>query len=160
MIDFQGGGLRDIGSELRAEFCHVVGEERGLVAGAGDGDVAEAGVEQVRVDAGIGVNEDAVGGEALGTVAGDGIAVVKMTMISGVKLDLAVVVEARGNAAIRRNGLDDGKVAIGDAERFVRRGELDAVAYGELAVDFSIDTDAGETAGIVGGKFSGSLSRP
>jgi hypothetical protein len=62
------------------------------MAGAGDGDVAEAGVEQVRMDAGIGVNEDAVGGEALGTVTGDGVAVVKMTMISGVKPDLAVVV--------------------------------------------------------------------
>ena len=103
MTDFEGGGFRDIGSKLRGEFCHVVGEERGLVTGSGDGDVAEAGVEQVRVDAGIGVNEDAFGGEALGAVTGDGVAVVKMTMISGVKLDLAVVVEARGNLAIRRN---------------------------------------------------------
>jgi hypothetical protein len=94
LIDFQGGGLRDIGSELGAEFCHVVGEERGLVAGAGDGDVGEAGVEQVRVDAGIGVNEDAFGGKALGAVTGDGVAVVEMTMLAGVELDLAVVVEA------------------------------------------------------------------
>jgi hypothetical protein len=38
------------------------------VAGAGDGDVAEAGVEQVRVDAGIGMDEDAFGSEALGAV--------------------------------------------------------------------------------------------
>ena len=55
------------------------------------------------MDAGIGVNEDAVGSEALGTVARDGVAVVKMTMISGIKLDLAVVIEARANLAIRRN---------------------------------------------------------
>ncbi len=41
-----------MGAELRAEFRHVVGEERGFVAGAGDGDVAEAAVEQVRVHAG------------------------------------------------------------------------------------------------------------
>jgi hypothetical protein len=88
---------------LRDEFCHVVGEERGLVAGAGDGDVAKAGVEQVRVDASIGVNEDSFRGKALGAVTGDGIAVVEMTMISGVKFGLAVVVEARGNLAIRRN---------------------------------------------------------
>jgi hypothetical protein len=46
-----------------------------------------------------------------------------------------------------------GEVAIGNAKRFVGRGELDAVAYGELAFDLSIDADAGETAGIVGGKF-------
>jgi hypothetical protein len=38
------------------------------VAGAGDGDVAEAGVEQIRVVAGIGVDENAFGGQALGAV--------------------------------------------------------------------------------------------
>ena len=78
MIDFQGGSLRDIGSELRTEFCHIVGEECGLVAGAGDGDVGEAGVEQVWMDGRVGVNENAFGGEALGAVTGDGIAVIEM----------------------------------------------------------------------------------
>jgi hypothetical protein len=70
-------------TELRGEFRHVVGEERRLVAGARDGDVGEAGVEQVRVDAGIGVNEDAFGGKALGAVTGNGVAVVEMTMLVG-----------------------------------------------------------------------------
>ena len=92
-----------MGSELWAELCKVVGEERRLVARARDRNVAEAGVEQVRMDASIGVNEDAVGGDALGAVARDGVAVVKMTMISGAKLDLAVVVEARGDLASRSN---------------------------------------------------------
>ena len=103
MIDFQGGSLRDIGSELGAKFCHVVGEEHGVVAGAGDGDIGEAGVQQVRVDAGIGVDEDPFGGESLRAVAGDCIAVVEMTMLARVELDLAVVVEAGGDAAIRRD---------------------------------------------------------
>ena len=123
------------------------------MAGAGDGDVAEAGVEQVRVDAGVGVNEHALGGEALGAVTGDGVAVVEMAMLAGVELDLAVVVEAGGEAAIRMDRFDDGEVAIGNAERFVGCGELDAVADGELALDLSVDADAGEAAGIVGGKF-------
>ena len=70
------------------------------MAGAGDGDVGEAGVEQVRVDRGVGVNEDAFGCEALGAVAGDGIAMVEMTMLVGVEFDLAVVVEACGPPAI------------------------------------------------------------
>jgi hypothetical protein len=96
LIDFQGGGLRDIGSELRAELCHVVREERGLVAGPGDGDVGEAGVEQVRVDSSVRVNENAFGGEALGAVTGDRIPVVEMTMLANVKFDLAVVVEVDG----------------------------------------------------------------
>ena len=160
LIDFQGGGFRDIGSKLGAEFCHVVGEERGLVAGAGDGDVGEAGVEQVWVDAGIGVNEDAFGGKALGAVTGDGVAVVEMTMLAGVEFDLAVIVEAGREPTIGMDRLDGGEVAIGNAERFVGRGELDAVAYGELAFDLLVDADACEAARIVGGKFSGSLSRP
>ena len=124
------------------------------MAGAGDGDVGEAGVEQVRVDAGIGVNENAFGGEALGAVTGDGIAVVEMTMLAGVELDLAVVVEAGGDAAIGKDRFDGGEVAICNAQRLVGRGELDAVADGELAFDLLVDADACETAGIVGGKFS------
>ena len=57
LIDFQWGGLRDVGSQLRSEFCHVVGGERGVVAGAGDRDIAKTRVEQVWVDTGVGVNE-------------------------------------------------------------------------------------------------------
>ena len=94
MIDFQSGCFRDLGSQLGTEFRHVVSEKCGLMAGAGDGNVGEAGVEQVRVDAGVGVDEDSFGGEALGAVTGNGIAVVEMAMVVGVELDLAVVVEA------------------------------------------------------------------
>ena len=115
-MDFQGGGLRDIGFELWAELCNVVGEERGLVAGAGDGDVAKAGVEQVRVDAGIGVNEDSFRGKALGAVTGDGIAVVEMTMLRGVELNLAGVVEASRNTAFGMDRVDGGEVTIGNAK--------------------------------------------
>ena len=114
--NFQGGGFRDIGSQLGPEFCQVVSKERGLVAGARDRDVGEAGVEQVRVDTGIGVNEDAFGGKALGAVTGNGVAVVEMTMLVGVEFDLAVVVEADGQAAIGVDRLDRSDVAICNAE--------------------------------------------
>ena len=124
------------------------------MAGAGYGDVAETGVEQVRVDAGIGVNENAFGGEALRAVTGDGVAVVEVTMFAGVELDAAVVVEAGGEATIGMDHLDDREITIGNAKRFVGCGELDAVTYGELAFDLSVDADAGKAAGIVGGKFS------
>jgi hypothetical protein len=123
------------------------------VAGAGDGDIAEAGVEQIRVDTGIGVDENAFGGKALGAVTGDGVAVVEMTMLAGVEFDQAVIVEACEEPTIGMDRLDGGEVAIGDAERFVGRGELDTVAYGELAFDLSVDADACEAAGVVGGKF-------
>ena len=102
LADFQGGGFGNVGAELGGKFCHVAGEERGLVTSAGDGDVGEAGVEQVGVNARIGVDEDGVGGEALGAMTGYGVAVDEMTMVSGVELDLTVVVEPGGDAAIRR----------------------------------------------------------
>ncbi len=68
------------------------------------------------MDVGIGVNEDTFGGEALRAVTGDGVAVVEMTMLAGVELDLAVVVVAGGKAAVGMDCLDDGEVAIGNAE--------------------------------------------
>jgi hypothetical protein len=80
--------------------------------------------------------------------------VVEMTMLAGVELDLAIVVEAGGEASIGMDGLDSGQFAIGDAERFIGCGELDAVANRELTVDLAVDADAGQAAGIIGGKFS------
>ena len=65
-----------------------------------------------------------------------------------------MVVEAGGETAIGIDRFDRGHVAVGNAEGFIGRGELDAVAYGELTVDLAVDADAGEAAWIVGGKFS------
>jgi hypothetical protein len=39
------------------------------------------------------MHENTLGREALGAVAGDGVAVVEMAMLAGVEFDLAVVVE-------------------------------------------------------------------
>ena len=113
---------------MGTEFRHVVGKQYGIVAGARDGNVGKARVEQVRVNAGVGVNEDALGGKALRAVAGDGIAVVEMRMLAGVEFDLAVIAQACGDAAIGMDRFDDGKVAIRNAERFVGCGELDTLA--------------------------------
>src|ERR1700733_2122693 len=49
---------------------------------------------------------------------------------------------------------DDCEVTIGNAERFVGRGELYAIAHGELALDLSVDADAREAPRIVSGKLS------
>jgi len=73
------------------------------VAGAGDGDIGEARVKQVWVNAGVGVNEDAFGSEALGAVTCDSVAVVEMALVAVVQFDLAVIVEARCDAAIQAN---------------------------------------------------------
>jgi hypothetical protein len=134
---------------LGAELCDVVGEERGLVAGAGDGDVSEAGVEQVRVNFGISVDENTFGGKPLGAVAGDGVAVVEMTMLVGVKFDLAVVVEADGQAPVGMDRLDRGHVAICNAERFVGRGELDADSGHQLPLFRTTETEIVDMMGCV-----------
>src|SRR5437016_87592 len=104
LMDFQSGSLRDVGSQLRTKFCHVIGEKRDLEACARDGNVGEARVEQVWVDTGVGVNENAFRSKALRAVTGNGIAVVEMTMLDGVKFDLAAVVEACRKPTIRMDG--------------------------------------------------------
>ena len=91
--DFKSRRFRDIGAKLWAELGHIVREDGRLMAGAGDRDVAKAGVEQVRVDASVGVHQHTLGGESLGTVAGDRVSVVKVAMRMGVEFDLAVTVE-------------------------------------------------------------------
>src|ERR1039458_9460188 len=146
--------LGNLATQLLPKIGSVIGVNLSVEACARDGDVAEAGVEQIRVDVGIGVDENAFGRKALGAVTGDSVAVVEMTMLAGVEFDLAVVVEACREATIGMDRLDRGEVAIGNAERFVGRSKLDPVAYGELAVDFLVDADAVEPAGVVGCKLS------
>ena len=94
------------------------------------------------MDAGIGMNEDALGGKALGAVAGDGVAVVEMTMLAGVELDLAAVVQTGGKATIGTDRFDGSEVAVGNTKGFVGGGELNAVADGELPFDLPINADA------------------
>jgi len=48
----------------------------------------------------IRMHEDTVRSETLSAVAGDGVAVVEVTMVCRVELDVAVVVEAGGDAAV------------------------------------------------------------
>ena len=70
----------------------------------------------------VGVDENAFGGKALGAVTGNGIAVVEVSMLAGIELDLAVVVEACRKPTIR---IDGSLVAIGDAKRSVWGCELE-----------------------------------
>jgi hypothetical protein len=74
---------------LLSELGKVVGENGRLMAGTRYGDVSEAGVDEVRVDPGIGVHKDALGGKPLGTVAGDSVAVVEVAMLGRIEIDFA-----------------------------------------------------------------------
>src|SRR6202051_1180540 len=92
--------LGDLPTQPLAKLGSVIGIDLSVEACTRDGNVGEAGVEQVWVDAGIAVNEDAFGGKPLGAVTGNGVAVVEMTMLDGVEFDLAIVVEADGQATV------------------------------------------------------------
>lgn len=67
------------------------------------------------MDAGVRVDEDAFGGKTLRAVTGNGIAMVEVTIFAGVELDLTVVVDAGGDAAIGMNRHDRAQVAVSDA---------------------------------------------
>src|ERR1700676_3254026 len=73
--------LGNLATQPLAKIGDVIGIDLSVEACARDGNVGEAGVEQVWVDASIAVDEDAFGGKALGTVTGNGVAVVEMTML-------------------------------------------------------------------------------
>jgi hypothetical protein len=77
LADFQRRRFGDIGAELRVKFGQVVRKYGGLVAGAGDSDVAETEIEQVRVNGSVGIDDDALSGESLRTVTGDSVTVIE-----------------------------------------------------------------------------------
>lgn len=88
-------------------------------------------------------------------MAGDGVAVIEMAMLGGCELDQPVVVGPGADASIRRAGFDDGKIAVGDVERSIGSGELNAVANRKLMGGLAVDADAGKPAWIVGGNCAG-----
>jgi len=79
---------------LGDEFRHVVGEDYGIVAGARHGNVGKTRAEQVQVNAGVGVNEYALGGKPLRAVAGDGLAVIEVRMFAGIEFNPAIIAQA------------------------------------------------------------------
>ena len=95
------------------------------------------------MNTGISINENALGRESLRAMARHGVSVIEVAMSQGVKLDLTAIVEARRDMAIGSDRIDHCKVAVGDAERFVGRCELNLVADGEFMRHFAVDIDAG-----------------
>ena len=63
------------------------------MAGAGNRDISEAGIEEVRVNARVGIYQDALRSEALRAMAGDCVAMVKVTVLLGVEFYPAVIVK-------------------------------------------------------------------
>ena len=49
----------------------------------------------------VGIDQHALGGKALGAVAGDGVAVIEVPMIGGIEFNESIVVEADRDTSIR-----------------------------------------------------------
>src|SRR5258707_11401247 len=62
------------------EVAGVVGVDLRLVRGARDGDVGKAGADELRVGPRVHVDEYSLGGDSLGAVGCDGVAMVEVPM--------------------------------------------------------------------------------
>ena len=80
-----------------------------------------------------------------------------MPVFLGVEFYLAVVIEPSSDSTLGRNRLDNRKVAVRNAQRFVRCGELNTVPYREIMRHLPANAHAGEPARIVGGKLAAGL---
>ena len=99
------------------------------------------------------VNENALGSESLGAVAGYGISVIEVAVLCRIEFESAAIIQSGGNA-VSSDGFNVRKVSISYAKRLVRRGELDAITRCEFMCDNAINTDACESAWTVSSSFS------
>ena len=71
--------------------------------------------------AGVDVDEDAVGGESLGAVVGDGVAVIEVRNPRRVKYDLLSISETGGEHIFSGDSLDRSQFSIRDAQSLFGR---------------------------------------
>jgi hypothetical protein len=90
----------DLSFQLVTHLRSVIRKDSRLVAGAGNGNIPESRIEQIRMHSGIGVDENPLGGEPLRAVAGHSISVVEVPMSKRVELDLTSIVEARRDMSV------------------------------------------------------------
>ena len=78
------------------------------------------------------------------TVRSHGVSVIEVPHFAGVEGDgfLFAAINANRQSPVRVDLLERAKVAVGGLERTIRRGELDAVAYGKLTLDLPVCIDA------------------
>ncbi len=93
MADFQCRSFAHFGRKLLAHLRRVVGKDRGLVTGAGHGDIAKTRIEQVGMDARIGINEHTFGGESLGAMASNRVTVIEMAMLNRAEFDPSLIIK-------------------------------------------------------------------
>lgn len=99
-------------AEIFAQRGRMIGINARVHAGAGYRNIRKTCADEVGMYRGIDVDQHAVGGESLGAVAGDRIAMIEVVVIPIGKRDAAPVVETGADFSMRRDGLDGGKVPV------------------------------------------------
>ncbi len=118
----------------------VVGVELSILRGAGDGDVGEARVNELRMCPGVHIHEHALCGNALGAMRGHRIPMIEVTHLMRIEGDSPVLaLQTHGDGPFM-DLLDGGQIPVRDAQLTQRRGELDFVSPGEVAADLLIGT--------------------
>ena len=149
-MKIEGGGFGHIGAEALGKRRGIIGVNVGVLGRAGDGDVGKAGVEEFGERIGVHVDEDAVFGQTLGTVAGNGIAVIEVPHPSGVKIDGSSVIHFDGQAIVIADGFDPAAITVVHVEILIIVRELDAITGGELARKVGVNIHSAQALRIVG----------
>ena len=149
LVKIESGGFAHIGAEVLGKCRGIIGVNVGVLGGAGDGDVGKAGVEELGERIGVHIDEDAVFGQTLGTVAGNGIAVIEVPHPSGVKTDSSSVIYFDGQAIVIAYGFDPAAITVVHVEILIIVSELDAIAGGELARKVGVNMHPAQALRIV-----------
>ena len=150
LVKIEGGGFAHIGAEALGKRRGIIGVNVGVLGRAGNGDVGKAGVEEFGERIGVHIDEDAVFGQTLGTVAGNGIAVIEVPHPSGVKIDSSSVIHFHGQAIVIADGFDPAAITVVHVEILIIVRELDAITGGELARKVGVNIHSAQALRIVG----------
>jgi len=150
LVKIESGGFGHIGAEALGKHGGIIGVNVGVLGRAGDGDVGKAGVEEFGERIGVHIDEDAVFGQTLGTVAGDGIAVIEVPHPGWVKIDSSSVIHFDGQAIVIADGFDPAAITVVHVEILIIVRELDAITGGELARKVGVNIHSAQALRIVG----------
>src|SRR6202167_3444508 len=150
LVKIESGGFAHIGAEALFRSGGIIGVNVGVLGRAGNGDVGKAGVEEFGERIGVHIDEDAVFGQTLGTVAGNGIAVIEVSHPSGVEIDSSSVIDFHGQAIVIADGFDMAAITVVHVEILIIVRELDVIAGGELTRKAGVTIDSAQTLRIVG----------
>ena len=148
-VKIERGGFGHIAAETLGKRRCIIGVNVGVLGCAGDGDVGKAGVEEFGERIGVHIDEDAVFGQTLGTVAGNGIAVIEVRHPSGIKIDSSSVIHFHGQAIVIVDGFDPAAITVVHVEILIIVRELDAIAGGELAWKVGVNIHSAQALRIV-----------